>query len=146
MAKIFSKETSPTTRSPEDGRILTFTAYKQTGGKPLSFTAFADTGADQSFIFEDVLDWLGLEMDSSEKPIFKGLGPGQEIRALGKVQISFRLEELGECYNDSFLVLPYQEDFDVILGWPFLEQKMGTGYPTRHRGRVEKVISRLRRV
>ena len=146
MAKIFSKETSPTTRSSEDTRILTFTAYKQRGDKLLSFTAFADTGADQSCIFKEVLDWLGLEMDSSERPILKGVGSGQGIRALGKVQICFRLEELGECYNDSFLVLPHQQDFDVILGWPFLDQKMGTGHQTRQSGRVEKFISRLRRV
>ena len=143
MAKVLSKETWPITRSPEDIRILTITAYEQPGAKLMSCTAFADSGADQNIIFEDTSDRLGLEMDCSERPIVKGLGPGQGFRALGKVHLCFRLEERGECYCDSFLVLPPQKDFDVVLGWPFLFQELGMGYQTAHRRRVEKFISWL---
>lgn len=146
MAKIFSKETSPITRSPEDIRILTITACKQPGAKPTSYTAFADTGADGNIIFEDISKRLGLEMDCSERPIINGLGPGQGIRALGKVHLCFRLEEPGECYHDSFWVLPPQKDFDVLLGWPFLFRELGMGYQTACRRRVEKFTAWLQRL
>lgn len=146
MAKVFSKETSPMTRSPEDIRILTITLYKQSGAKSMSCTAFADSGSDQNIIFQNISRRLGLEMDCSERPIIKGLGPYHGFRALGKVHMDFRLEERGECYHASFLVLPPQNDFDVLLGWPFLFHELGMGFHTAHAMRVEKFISRLRHV
>lgn len=144
MAKIFSKETSPTTQSSEDIRILTMTAYKQSTAKLMSCTAFADGGADQNVIFKEISDRLGLKMDSSERPIIRVLGAGNVTQALGKVQLSFRLGGWREYDNVSFLVLPHQEDFDVLLGWPFLHQEMGMGFQTSHRRRVEKLASWLR--
>jgi Aspartyl protease len=145
MAKISSNETSPTIWLPEDIRILTFTADAELGGKPTSVTAFADTGSDHNVIFKGTLDKLRHKIDPSERPIVKVVGSGREVRALGKVQLCFWVEEQGECYTASFLVLPPQDDFDVLLGWPFLSQKMGMGYQKSRRGRDEKSFSWLRR-